>query len=147
VVNLLEAIRIIKPDAKFYQASTGELYGGMTDNPCDEDKPFYPRSPYGVAKLYAHWITINYRESYDMLACAGILFNHESERREKEFVARKITSTIAAIKRGETDYIELGNNLSAKRDWGSRSGLCTRHVVDVTTGHTRRICNCHRLNL
>ena len=117
VVNLLEAIRTIKPEAKFYQASTSELYGGMTDKPCDENTPFYPRSPYGVAKLYAHWITKNYRESYGMFACAGILFNHESERRGKEFVTRKITSTVAAIKRGEVSHIELGN-LSSKRDWG-----------------------------
>jgi GDPmannose 4,6-dehydratase len=117
VVNLLEAIRNAKPDARFYQASTSELYGGVTDKPCDEDAPFYPRSPYGVAKLYAHWITRNYRESYGMFACTGILFNHESERRGKEFVTRKITSTVAAIKRGDADCLELGN-LSAKRDWG-----------------------------
>ena len=117
VVNLLEAIRIAKPDAKFYQASTSELFGGMTDKACDEQAPFYPRSPYGVAKLYAHWITKNYRESYDMFACAGILFNHESERRGKEFVTRKITSTIAEIKNGRAECLELGN-MSARRDWG-----------------------------
>lgn len=117
VVHLLEAIRNIKPDARFYQASTSELFGGVYDVPCDENTPFYPRSPYGVAKLYAHWITKNYRESYGIFACAGILFNHESERRGKEFVTRKITSTVAAIKRGEIDCLELGN-LSAKRDWG-----------------------------
>lgn len=116
-VNLLEAIRTVKPDSRFYQASTSELYGGVYDTPCDEETPFYPRSPYGVAKLFAHWITKNYRESYGMFACAGILFNHESERRGKEFVTRKITSTIAAIKRGEVDHLELGN-LSSKRDWG-----------------------------
>jgi len=117
VVHLLEAIRNVKPDARFYQASTSELFGGMTDKPCDENTPFYPRSPYGVAKLYAHWITKNYRESYGLFACAGILFNHESERRGKEFVTRKITSTVAEIKRGNADCLELGN-LSAKRDWG-----------------------------
>ena len=117
VLNLLEAIRNTKPDAKFYQASTSELFGGVYDRPCDEKTPFYPRSPYGVAKQFGHWITINYRESYDMFACAGILFNHESERRGKEFVTRKITSTIAAIKRGDVDCLELGN-LSSKRDWG-----------------------------
>jgi GDPmannose 4,6-dehydratase len=117
VLNLLEAIRDVKPDTKLYQASTSELYGGIYDTPCDEDTPFYPRSPYAAAKLYAHWITKNYRESYGMYACAGILFNHESERRGKEFVTRKITSTIGAIKRGEMDVLELGN-LSAKRDWG-----------------------------
>ena len=117
VVHLLEAIRNVKPDTKFYQASTSELFGGIYDTPCDEDTPFYPRSPYGAAKLYAHWITKNYRESYGIFACAGILFNHESERRGKEFVTRKITSTIAAIKHGEVDCLELGN-LSAMRDWG-----------------------------
>lgn len=117
VVHLLEAIRNVKPDAKFYQASTSELFGGVYDTPCDENTPFYPRSPYGVSKLYAHWITKNYRESYGIFACAGILFNHESERRGLEFVTRKITNTIAAIKRGEVECLELGN-LSAKRDWG-----------------------------
>jgi GDPmannose 4,6-dehydratase len=117
VVHLLEAIRNAKSDARFYQASTSELFGGVYDAPCDEETPFYPRSPYGVAKLYAHWITKNYRESYGMHACAGILFNHESERRGKEFVTRKITASVAAIKRGELDCLELGN-LSAKRDWG-----------------------------
>ena len=117
VANLLEAIRNVKPDAKFYQASTSELYGGATEEPCDENSPFYPRSPYAISKLYAHWITKNYRESYELFACAGILFNHESERRGKEFVTRKITSSVAAIVRGETECLELGN-LSAKRDWG-----------------------------
>ena len=117
VLYLLEAIRNEKPDAKFYQASTSELFGGVYEKLCDESTPFYTRSPYSVAKQFGHWITINYRESYGMFACAGILFNHESERRGKEFVTRKITSTIAAIKRDETDCLELGN-LSAKRDWG-----------------------------
>jgi GDPmannose 4,6-dehydratase len=117
VLNLLEAIKNVKPDARFYQASTSELYGGMTDKPCDENTVFYPRSPYGAAKLFAHWITKNYRESYDLFACCGILFNHESERRGMEFVTRKITTTIAAIKHGEAEHIELGN-LSSKRDWG-----------------------------
>jgi GDPmannose 4,6-dehydratase len=117
VVNLLEAIRIVKPDAKFYQASTSELFGGVSSEPSDENTPFYPRSPYGVSKLYAHWITKNYRESYGMFACAGILFNHESERRGREFVTRKITSTIAAIKRSEVACLELGN-MNATRDWG-----------------------------
>ena len=117
VVHLLEAIRSVKPDTRFYQASTSELFGGVYDTPCNEETPFYPRSPYGVAKLYAHWITKNYRENYGVFACAGILFNHESERRGKEFVTRKITSTVAAIKRGEAECLELGN-LSSKRDWG-----------------------------
>lgn len=117
VVHLLEAIRNVKPDTKFYQASTSELFGGIFDGPCDENTPFYPRSPYGAAKLYAHWITKNYRESYGIFACAGILFNHESERRGLEFVTRKITDGVAAIKRGDAACLELGN-LSAKRDWG-----------------------------
>ena len=117
VLYLLEAIRNTKPDAKFYQASTSELFGGIYDGLCNESTPFHPRSPYGVAKQFGHWITINYRESYNMFACAGILFNHESERRGKEFVTRKITSTLAAIKNGDVDCLELGN-ISARRDWG-----------------------------
>ena len=116
-LNILEAIRTIKPDAKFYQASTSEMFGLLQAIPQNEDTPFYPRSPYGVAKLYGHWITKNYRESYDMYACSGILFNHESERRGKEFVTRKITDAVARIKLGVQDVLELGN-LDAKRDWG-----------------------------
>ena len=116
-LNMLEAIRIIKPNAKFYQASTSEMYGLVQAIPQNEETPFYPRSPYGVAKLYGHWITKNYRESYDMYACSGILFNHESERRGKEFVTRKITDAVARIKLGVQDVLELGN-LDAKRDWG-----------------------------
>lgn len=114
---MLEAIKIVKPDTKYYQASTSEMYGLVQEIPQKETTPFYPRSPYGVAKLYGHWITVNYRESYDMFACSGILFNHESERRGKEFVTRKITSSIARIKAGMQDCVELGN-LNAKRDWG-----------------------------
>ena len=116
-LNMLEAIRMIKPTAKFYQASTSEMYGLVQAIPQNEDTPFYPRSPYGVAKLYGHWITKNYRESYDMYACSGILFNHESERRGKEFVTRKITDAVARIKFGVQEVLELGN-LDAKRDWG-----------------------------
>lgn len=116
-VHLLEAIRNVKPDVRYYQASTSELFGGRYDILCNEETPFYPRSPYGVAKLYAHWITKNYRESYGIFACAGILFNHESERRGKEFVTRKITSTAALIKNREAECLELGN-LSSRRDWG-----------------------------
>jgi GDPmannose 4,6-dehydratase len=114
---VLEAIRMVKPTARFYQASTSEMFGKVQAIPQSETTPFYPRSPYGVAKLYAHWLTINYRESYGLFACSGILFNHESERRGHEFVTRKITDGIAKIKRGELDHIELGN-LNAKRDWG-----------------------------
>ena len=116
-LNMLEAIRMIKPNAKFYQASTSEMYGLVQAITQNEDTPFYPRSPYGVAKLYGHWITKNYRESYNMYACSGILFNHESERRGKEFVTRKITDAVARIKFGVQEVLELGN-LDAKRDWG-----------------------------
>ncbi|WP_461207118.1 GDP-mannose 4,6-dehydratase [Clostridium sp. DL1XJH146] len=117
VTNILEAIRIVKPSARFYQASTSEMFGKVVEIPQTEKTPFYPRSPYGVAKLYGHWITINYRESYNMYACSGILFNHESERRGIEFVTRKITNAVARIKLGFQDCLELGN-LDAKRDWG-----------------------------
>lgn len=117
VTNLLEAIRTVKPDAKFYQASTSEMFGKVQEIPQSEKTPFYPRSPYGVAKVYGHWITKNYRESFDMFACCGILFNHESERRGHEFVTRKITDAVARIKLGVQDFVELGN-LDAKRDWG-----------------------------
>ncbi len=117
VVNLLEAIKTIKPDARFYQASTSEMFGLVQEIPQSEKTPFYPRSPYGVAKLYGHWITKNYRESYDMYACSGILFNHEGERRGKEFVTRKITYAAAMIKAGKQEVLELGN-MDAKRDWG-----------------------------
>jgi len=117
VLNMLEAIRIIKPDARFYQASTSEMFGKVQAIPQNEETQFYPRSPYGVAKLYGHWITINYRESYDMYACSGILFNHESERRGLEFVTRKITDAAVRIKLGIQDFLELGN-IDAKRDWG-----------------------------
>ncbi|MBR1592242.1 MAG: GDP-mannose 4,6-dehydratase [Ruminococcus sp.] len=117
VTNMLEAIRIVKPDAKFYQASTSEMFGLVQEIPQTETTPFYPRSPYGVAKLYGHWITKNYRESYNMFACSGILFNHESERRGIEFVTRKITQSAARISLGLQDCVELGN-MDSKRDWG-----------------------------
>ncbi len=117
VTNLLEAIRIVKPEARYYQASTSEMFGKVQAIPQDENTPFYPRSPYGVAKLYGHWITKNYRESFGLFACSGILFNHEGERRGLEVVTRKITNTVARIKLGLADHLELGN-LDAKRDWG-----------------------------
>ncbi|ERK32164.1 GDP-mannose 4,6-dehydratase [Clostridium intestinale] len=120
VLNFLEALKILKPNTKFYQASTSEMFGQVQAVPQSETTPFYPRSPYGVAKLYGHWITKNYRESYNMFACSGILFNHESERRGKEFVTRKITDAVARIKLGLQDTLELGN-LDAKRDWGHSS--------------------------
>ncbi len=116
-VNLLEAIRIVNPKIRFYQASTSEMFGKVQAIPQVESTPFYPRSPYGVAKLYAHWMTINYRESYDIFGCSGILFNHESPLRGREFVTRKITDSAAKIKLGQLDVLELGN-LDAKRDWG-----------------------------
>lgn len=116
-LRVLEAIRQVNPKIKFYQASTSEMFGRAVESPQSEKTPFYPRSPYGVAKLYAHWITVNYRESYDIFACSGILFNHESERRGLEFVTRKITDGVARIKLGLQDKLYLGN-LDAKRDWG-----------------------------
>ena len=116
-LRMLEAIREYGRDIRYYQASTSELYGRMVENPAKETTPFYPRSPYGVAKLYGHWITKNYRESYDMFNVSGILFNHESERRGVEFVTRKITDGVAKIHLGLKDYITLGN-LDAERDWG-----------------------------
>jgi len=116
-LNLLEAIRIINPGIRFYQASTSEMFGKVQAVPQVEDTPFYPRSPYGVAKLYAHWMTINYRESYNIFGSSGILFNHESPLRGREFVTRKITDSVARIKLGKLDTLELGN-LDAKRDWG-----------------------------
>lgn len=116
-VNLLEAIRIVNPKIRFYQASTSEMFGKVQAVPQLESTPFYPRSPYAVAKLYAHWMTINYRESYDIFGCSGILFNHESPLRGKEFVTRKVTDSVAKIKMGQLDVLELGN-IDAKRDWG-----------------------------
>ncbi|WP_322091649.1 GDP-mannose 4,6-dehydratase [Paraburkholderia bannensis] len=116
-LNLLEAIRIVNPKIRFYQASTSEMFGKVQAIPQIESTPFYPRSPYGVAKLYAHWMTVNYRESYDIFGCSGILFNHESPLRGREFVTRKITDSVAKIKLGQLDVLELGN-MDAKRDWG-----------------------------
>ncbi|QIL70090.1 GDP-mannose 4,6-dehydratase [Diaphorobacter sp. HDW4B] len=116
-VNLLEAIRIVNPKIRFYQASTSEMFGKVQEIPQRESTPFYPRSPYGVAKLYAHWMTVNYRESYDIFGSSGILFNHESPLRGREFVTRKITDSLAKIKLGKLDVLELGN-MDAKRDWG-----------------------------
>jgi GDPmannose 4,6-dehydratase len=116
-VNLLEAIRIVHPKARFYQASTSEMFGKVQAVPQIESTPFYPRSPYGVAKLYAHWMTVNYRESYDIFGSSGILFNHESPLRGREFVTRKITDSVAKIVLNKLEVLELGN-MDAKRDWG-----------------------------
>lgn len=117
VTRVLEAMRLACPNARFYQASSSEMFGKVQEVPQTEKTPFYPRSPYGVAKVYGHWITVNYRESFDMFAVSGILFNHESPRRGLEFVTRKIANGVARVKLGKQDYIELGN-LDAKRDWG-----------------------------
>lgn len=117
VTRILEAVRYVNKDIRFYQASSSEMFGHVRETPQTESTPFYPRSPYGVAKVYGHWITVNYRESYDMYACSGILFNHESPRRGLEFVTRKITDGVARIKLGLQSELRLGN-LDAKRDWG-----------------------------
>lgn len=117
VTKMLEAVRLVNKKIRFYQASSSEMFGKVHEVPQSERTPFYPRSPYGVAKVYGHWITVNYRESYDIFACSGILFNHESPRRGKEFVTRKITDGVARIKLGLQDKLYLGN-LDAKRDWG-----------------------------
>ncbi len=148
VTNILEAIRNTNSAAKFYQASTSEMFGRVQEIPQKETTPFYPRSPYGVAKLYGHWITKNYRESFKMFACSGILFNHESERRGKEFVTRKITSSVAKIKFGLQDYLELGN-LDSKRDWGHAKDyveamwlMLQQNTPDdyvIATGETRTV--------
>jgi GDPmannose 4,6-dehydratase len=117
VTRLLEAIRLVDPGIRFYQASSSEMFGQVQEVPQTERTPFYPRSPYGVAKAYAHWITVNYRESYGIFACSGILFNHESPRRGKEFVTRKVTDGVARIKAGLATTLPMGN-LQARRDWG-----------------------------
>ena len=117
VTRMLEAVRLAAPNARFYQASSSEMFGKVQEVPQTERTPFYPRSPYGVAKVYGHWITVNYRESFNMFAVSGILFNHESPRRGLEFVTRKIANGVARVKLGKQPYVELGN-LEAKRDWG-----------------------------
>ena len=148
VTKMLEAIRMVNPACKFYQASTSEMFGLVQEVPQKETTPFYPRSPYGVAKLYGHWITKNYRESYNLFACSGILFNHESERRGLEFVTRKITHAAARIKLGLQDHLELGN-MDAKRDWGhSKDYVYAMYLMlqqdkpddyVVATGETRTV--------
>ncbi|MBN7795187.1 GDP-mannose 4,6-dehydratase [Parahaliea mediterranea] len=129
-VHLLEAIRMVNPGARFYQASTSEMFGKVREIPQTEATPFYPRSPYGVAKLYAHWMTVNYRESFGIFGCSGILFNHESPLRGLEFVTRKITHAVARIELGLQDKVSLGN-LDAKRDWG--------HASDYVEGMWRMV--------
>jgi GDPmannose 4,6-dehydratase len=152
VTRMLDAIRVVDPGIRFYQASSSEMFGKVQAVPQIETTPFYPRSPYGVAKLYGHWITVNYRESYDMYACSGILFNHESPRRGLEFVTRKITNGVARIKQGIDKELRLGN-LDAKRDWGyAKDYVRAMHLMlqqdspddyVVSTGETysvRRFC-------
>ena len=117
VTRMLEAVRLVDPEIRFYQASSSEMFGAVKEEPQNEHTPYWPRSPYGVAKVYGHWITVNYRESYGIFACSGILFNHESPRRGKEFVTRKVTDAVARIKLGVQEKLRLGN-LGAKRDWG-----------------------------
>ena len=117
VTRILEAVRLVAPQARFYQASSSEMFGKVTETPQRESTPFYPRSPYGVAKLYGHWITVNYRESYNLYAVSGILFNHESPRRGMEFVTRKVSDAVARIKLGLATELRMGN-MDAKRDWG-----------------------------
>jgi GDPmannose 4,6-dehydratase len=143
-LHLLEAIRIVDPSIRFYQASTSEMFGKVQEIPQVESTPFYPRSPYGVAKLYAHWMTVNYRESYGIFGCSGILFNHESPLRGQEFVTRKITDSVAKISLGKLDVLELGN-LDAKRDWGYAreyvEGMCRmmqHHTPDTFVLATNR---------
>ena len=142
VTRVLEAIRIVDPGIRFYQASSSEMFGKVRETPQNEDTPFYPRSPYGVAKVYGHWITINYRESYDLFACSGILFNHEGPRRGLEFLPRKVSYGVAKIiawpGRGPT----FGKSRIAAR-LGVRGRLCAGHVDDAATGRARRLCGRH----
>ncbi len=140
VTRLLEAIRIVNPKIKFYQASSSEMFGKAREVPQNENTPFHPRSPYGVAKLYAHWITVNYRESYGIFACSGILFNHESPRRGLEFVTRKVTYNAAKIKLGLAKELRLGN-LDARRDWGYAGDYCISENVPILTPSGWKFCN------
>lgn len=154
VTRMLEALRQVTPDARFYQASSSEMFGKVLETPQKEDTPFYPRSPYGVAKVYGHFITVNYRESYDLFACSGILFNHESPRRGTEFVTRKITRRVAEIKLGLAEDLTLGN-LDARRDWGHARDyvramwmMLQQDTPDdyvIATGETHTVGECCRV--
>lgn len=154
VTRMLEALRQVKPDARFYQASSSEMFGKVLETPQSENTPFYPRSPYGVAKVYGHFITVNYRESYDLFACSGILFNHESPRRGTEFVTRKITRRAAEIKLGLAKDLVLGN-LEARRDWGHAEDyvramwmMLQQDTPDdyvIATGETHTVGECCRV--
>ena len=148
VARILEAIKQINPEIKFYQASSSEMFGRVIESPQNEKTPFYPRSPYAVAKLFGHWMTVNYRESYDLFACSGILFNHESPLRGEEFVTRKITRELSKIKLGLSQCLELGN-LDAMRDWGYAGDyvmamylMLQQKVADdyvISTGHSHSV--------
>ena len=143
VTRVLDAIRIVIPEIRFYQASSSEMFGKVLEVPQTESTPFYPRSPYGVAKVYGHWITVNYRESYGLHASSGILFNHESPRRGLEFVTRKVTHGVARIAAGHREKLALGN-LDAQRDWGFAGRLRAGHVADAPAGRARRLRGGHR---
>ena len=138
VTRLLEAVRTVNPGIRYYQASSSEMFGKVREVPQAESTPFYPRSPYGVAKVYGHWITVNYRESYDMFTCSGILFNHESPRRGMEFVTRKVTYHAAKIKLEMANEIRIGN-LESQRDWGYAADYVARHVAHAAAGPARRL--------
>ncbi len=144
-LRLLEAIRFLglAEKTRFYQASTSELFGLVQETPQKETTPFYPRSPYAVAKLYAYWIAVNYREAYGLYACNGILFNHESPRRGETFVTRKITRGLSNIAQGLENCLYMGN-LDSLRDWGPREGLCAYAMADATAGQAGRLCHRHR---
>ena len=138
VTRLLEAVRIVDPDIRVYQASSSEMFGKVVETPQSERTMFYPRSPYGAAKAYGHWITVNYRESYDMFAVSGILFNHGSPRRGLEFVERKVSHAVAAIANGDASEVRLGN-LDVRRDWGYAARLRRRHVAHAPTARATRL--------
>ena len=139
VTRMLEAVRMVDPAIRFYQASSSEMFGKVQEVPQTEKTPFYPRSPYGVAKVYGHWITVNYRESYNLFACSGILFNHESPRRGLEFVTRKVTHTVAKIKLGLANELHLGN-LECQARLGLCAGLRPRDVADAPARSPGRLC-------
>ena len=144
VTRMLEAVKHLGKDTiRFYQASSSEMFGKVQAVPQSEETPFYPRSPYGVAKVYGHWITVNYRESYNMYCVSGILFNHESPRRGREFVTRKVTDGVARIKLGMSKELRLGN-LDAKRDWGFAGDYVKAMWADVATGYAGRLRHRHR---
>ena len=143
VTRVLDAIRLVDPEIRFYQASSSEMFGKVQAVPQTEKTPFYPRSPYGVAKVYGHWITVNYRESYDLYASSGILFNHESPRRGLEFVTRKITDAVARIKLGLQDELRLGN-LDAQRDWGFAGDYVEAMWLMLQQDEPRRLRGRHR---